>query len=333
MISPLPHAFKLQMVHNRKGQQERDTESHISEVAYVALKYQADTIEFKRFKNMQERAVRAGSMVAMRIQIGYDIVIRQNQPNPTVLMLHTRPDIALALIKPDDINIDPEVATAEYVDVFGNRCVRLMAPAGLLRLSTLTEVEDNGQPDPVYPNARQLPIEELPAECLQFLLPSRYCEVDLLTGFAWERFGHTPPGWERAQAISDFVHRHVTFGYAYARPTKTAVDVLNEGNGVCRDYQHLAITLTRALGIPTRYATGYLGDIRVTPVPGEMDFSAWYQVYLNGQWHDFDARFNTPRIGRTLQAVGRDAADVALITTFGAHTLEKFKVICHEIVD
>ena len=269
----------------------------------------------------------------MRIRIGYDIVIRQMMPTPTVVMLHTRPELAGALIRPDILNLDPAIPTSEYIDVFGNRCVRLMAPTGDLRLFADTEIEDNGEPDNIYPDARQHPIEELPAECLQFLLPSRYCEVDLLSGFAWDNFGKTPLGWARVQAVTEYVHHHVTFGYVHARPTKTATDVLKEGNGVCRDYQHLAVTLCRALGIPARYATGYLGDIRIPPVPGAMDFSAWFQVYLDNQWHDFDARFNTPRIGRTLQAVGRDAADVALITTFGPHILDTFTVICEEVTD
>jgi transglutaminase-like putative cysteine protease len=267
----------------------------------------------------------------MQIRLGYDIVTRQVAATPMVLMLHTRPELGTALTRPDDLRVTPDVPMHEYTDSFGNRCVRVVAPAGAMRLHADALVEDDGQPDAVIPDAPQHPIEDLPDECLQFLLGSRYCEVDRLSGFAWETFGKAPLGWGRVQAVCDYVHNHVTFGYAYASPTKTACDVLEERRGVCRDYQHLALTLCRCLGIPARYATGYLGDIRVPPVPGPMDFSAWFQAYLGGRWYDFDARFNTPRIGRTLMAIGRDAADVALITSFGPHDLEKFEVFCEEI--
>jgi transglutaminase-like putative cysteine protease len=267
----------------------------------------------------------------MQIRLGYDIVTRQSAPTPMVLLLHTRPELKPAMTRPDDLHITPEVPTHEYTDPFGNRCVRVVAPAGSVRFHTDALIEDDGQLDVAAPDAAQDPIQDLPDACLPFLLGSRYCEVDRLSDFAWETFSKAPLGWGRVQAVCDWVHNHVTFGYAYANPTKTASDVLAEGRGVCRDYQHLAVTLCRCLGIPARYATGYLGDIRVPPVPGPMDFSAWFQAYLGGRWYDFDARFNTPRIGRTLMAVGRDAADVALITSFGPHHLEKFDVICEEV--
>jgi transglutaminase-like putative cysteine protease len=268
----------------------------------------------------------------MQIRLGYDIVTRQNAPTPMVLMLHVRPELAPALSQSDDLRVEPDVPVQAYTDAFGNHCTRLVAPAGTLRLHADALIEDDGLPDEIAPNAEQHPIESLPDACLQFLLASRYCEVDLLSEFAWETFGDAAPGWGRVQAVCDFAHKHVTFGYEHARPTKTARDVLNEGNGVCRDYQHLALTLCRCLGIPARYATGYLGDIRAAPTPGPMDFSAWFEVYLGGRWYAFDARFNTPRIGRTLMAVGRDAADCALITSFGPHILERFEVVCAEVV-
>ena len=267
----------------------------------------------------------------MQIRLGYDIITRQTLPTPMVLLLHTRPEITPRLSRRDDITVTPDVPLHEYRDGFGNRCVRLVAPAGTIQLSTDAVLEAEPTPDEVVPNAIQHPIEGLPDECLQFLLGSRYCEVDKLSRFAWEKFGASPLGWGRVQAVCDFVHNHVTFGYQYASSTKTACDVLDEGRGVCRDYQHLAVTLCRSLGIPARYATGYLGEIRTPPVPGPMDFSAWFEVYLGGRWYAFDARFNTPRVGRTLMAVGRDAADVALITSFGPHDLEKFEVICEEV--
>lgn len=267
----------------------------------------------------------------MLIRLGYEIVTHQIAPTPMVLLLHTRPELKPRFLKPDDLQLSPDTPMHEYIDSFGNRCVRVLAPAGELTFSCDALIENDGEPDAVVPDAIQHRIEDLPDETLQFLLASRYCEVDLLSGFAWENFGRTAPGWGRVQAVCDYVHNHITFDYQSASPTKTATIVQEEGRGVCRDFQHLAITLCRALGIPTRYATGYLGDIRIPPVPGPMDFSAWFQVYLNDRWWDFDARFNTPRIGRTLMAVGRDAADVALITTFGSHRLDKFDVICEEV--
>jgi len=267
----------------------------------------------------------------MRIRLGYEIAVTVAAPTPIVLMLNVRPEISGRLSRPDTPFLYPDIDTTEYIDSFGNRCVRLVAPTGTLLMSAEAVLEDTGEPDAANPDAIQMPIEELPHETLQFLLASRYCEVDRLSQFAWDTFGGTAPGWHRVQAVNEWVHQHVTFGYQHARSTKTAVDVLEERTGVCRDFQHLAVTLCRSLGIPTRYATGYLGEIGVPPSEVPVDFSAWYQVYLEGEWWDFDARHNRPRIGRTLMAVGRDAADVALMTTFGAHTLDKFVVITEEV--
>jgi transglutaminase-like putative cysteine protease len=266
----------------------------------------------------------------MRIRIGFDIITQQTAPTPMVLLLHTRPELQPALVCPEELEITPEVSHHLFIDSFGNRSVRLVAPVGTLRLHSDTMIEDDGEPDPIVPTAVQHPIEDLPDDCLPFLLASRYCEVDLLSKFAWEMFGKTEAGWGRVQAVCDFVHSHITFGYQHAHHTKTAKDVLEEGKGVCRDYQHLAVALCRALGVPARYCSGYIGSIRV-PSESAVDFSAWFEVFLGGTWHAFDARYNTPRIGRTLMCVGRDAADTALITSFGAHTLEKFEVYCEEV--
>lgn len=268
----------------------------------------------------------------MLIRIGYDMEVTVPAPTPMVLMLHVRPDLVPQLRRADDLSLDPAIPAHTYTDGFGNRCTRIVAPPGTLRLRADGLIENHGQPDEVASNAPQHNIEDLPDETLEFLLGSRYCEVDELSGRAWDLFGNSPRGWGRVQAVCDWVHHHVSFGYQHARPTKTAGDVLKEGTGVCRDFQHLAVTFCRSLGIPARYATGYLGDIGVAPSEAAMDFSAWFQAFLGGRWYDFDARFNTPRIGRTLMAVGRDAADVALMTTFGKHSLDKFVVIGEEFV-
>jgi transglutaminase-like putative cysteine protease len=194
-------------------------------------------------------------------------------------------------------------------------------------------VADTGLPDALDPAARQHEVTALPHHTLMFLLGSRYCETDQLMNEAWSLFGKTAPGWPRVQAICDFVQSHVRFGYEHARATRTAVDVARERRGVCRDFAHLAITFCRCMNIPARYCTGYLGDIGVVPDADPMDFSAWFEVYLGQRWYTFDARHNTPRIGRVLMARGRDAADVAISTTFGPNTLKRFIVHTDEIIE
>jgi len=267
----------------------------------------------------------------MRIRIGYDLTFAVPAPTPLLVLLFTHPSCGPTLQAPDVLQVEPAVPVEEFTDPFGNRCARLVAPAGKLRLFNDTVVTDSGLPDPVHEEAAQHPVEALPTEVLPFLLASRYCEVDRLTEVAWELFGRTPTGWPRVQAVCDWVHGQVEFGYAFARPTKTACDVYQERKGVCRDFTHLAVTFCRCLNIPARYATGYLGDIGVPPAPFPMDFSAWFEVYLGGAWHTFDARHNVPRIGRVLMARGRDAVDVALTTSFGPTTLERFEVWTEEV--
>ncbi len=223
-----------------------------------------------------------------------------------------------------------EIAVDEYVDSFGNRCSRFLAPAGHLRVHGEGLVTSEAVPDPIQVEAKQHPVAELPHEVLQFLLASRYCQVDQMSLVAGDLFGHTTPGWARAIWIRDWVHNHVRFDYASARPIKTALDVFTERVGVCRDFQHLAITMCRAMNIPARYVTGYLGDIR-RPFSGAGDFSAWYEVFLDGRWWPMDARHNDGRMGRVLMAVGRDATDVAITTSFGVANLKKFKVESFEV--
>jgi len=268
----------------------------------------------------------------MLIRLGYDIELEIAQAMAVVAVLKVHPSRIRDLREPEEIHTSPAVAQEQYLDSFGNICTRIIAPPGLLRLWSSTLIEDSGLPDPVDRNAPQLPVGELPTDALQFLLASRFCEVDRLSDLAWQWFGNTPPGWPRVQAICDSVQRHITFGYQFARPTKSAMDVYTERQGVCRDYQHLAIAFCRAMHIPARYATGYLGDIGV-PAALPMDFSAWFEVYLGDRWWTFDARNNRPRIGRVLMATGRDAADVALTTTFGASWLNRFSVVSDEVAE
>jgi transglutaminase-like putative cysteine protease len=266
----------------------------------------------------------------MLIRLGYDIQFYLPSEVAMVALLNVHPSRTRDLLEPDELQIEPKLDTTSYVDGFGNRCVRFVAPAGYLRLTNSTLLRGSGETDEVNWGAREMAVGDLPNEILQFLLSSRYCEVDRFLHPALDLFGDVTPGWGRVQAICDWVNSHVSFDYTKARPTKTALDVFTERVGVCRDFQHLAITFCRALNIPARYATGYLGDIGVPPrLP--MDFSAWFEVYLEGRWWAFDARNNMPRIGRILMATGRDAADVAMTTSFGRADLTYFFVVTDEV--
>lgn len=267
----------------------------------------------------------------MLIHIGFDLVFDVPAPVSMLLMLYTHPERTASLRRPERLVVEPKVPVHDLIDSFGNRAARVLAPAGKLRLVYDNVAEDSGLPEPTIEGARLHSVDELPDDCLRFLLASRYCEADRMLEMAWDLFGKTPPTWQRVQAVLDWVHANVTFGYAYARPTKTAFEVSTDRQGVCRDFQHLAITFLRALNVPARYATGYLGDIGVPPAPFPMDFSAWLEAYLGGRWYTLDARHNEPRIGRILQSRGRDAVDVALTTSFGSTRLEKFEVWTDEV--
>jgi len=246
----------------------------------------------------------------------------------TLSVHHTRTG---DLHSPDHLHTNPWVPQTLYRDGFGNWCTRIVAPPGRLQLTADAVINDRGEWDPVVPHAQQHPVESLPEETLVYLLGSRYCETDQLTATAWSLFGHTAPGWARVQAIVDFVHHHLTFGYQYGRPTKTALDAFNERNGVCRDFAHLGLTFCRCMNIPARYCTGYLGDIRVPPVDAPMDFAGWFEAYLGGTWYTFDPRNYVPRVGRVLIARGRDAADVAISTAYGPAILQSFRVWTDEV--
>jgi transglutaminase-like putative cysteine protease len=245
----------------------------------------------------------------MRIRAGYKITYDCPVETPMLMMVNLRPERGPDLESPDTVLTDPFVPVRQYIDTFGNVCSRVVAPPGLFTIHSEFIVKDSGIPDPVLLDAVQHPIEDLPDAVIEYLLPSRYCDTELLRDLAWRLFADTPPGWARVQAIVDYAHNRVTFGYEHA---------------------HLAITLCRCMNIPARYVTGYMGDIGI-PVHGVMDFSAWFQVWLGGAWHTFDARHNMPRIGRLLMAIGRDATDVAIVTTFGSARLVEFTVITEEL--
>jgi transglutaminase-like putative cysteine protease len=267
----------------------------------------------------------------MKIHVGYELIYNCPQPTPMILMVNIHYSRASDIVTSDYLTTDPSVPITAYRDAFGNWCSRIVAPAGRTRLKSSAVVRDTGEPDPVVTSAQQHAVEDLPEETLVYLMGSRYCETDRLSEAAWELFGQSPPGWARVQAICDYVHNHITFGYENARSTKTAWEAFNERTGVCRDYAHLAIAFCRCMNIPARYCTGYIGDIGIPPPHGVMDLAAWFEAYLGGRWYTFDARNNVPRIGRVLIARGRDAVDVAIATTFGPNTLESFKIWADEI--
>jgi transglutaminase-like putative cysteine protease len=267
----------------------------------------------------------------MLLRVGYELIYQCPKPTPMIVTLSIHYTRISDVVRPDHMITSPAIPMTSYRDSYGNWCTRIVAPAGRLRLAADALINDHGQPDVVAPWAQQHPVPELPEETLVFLLGSRYCETEPLLEFAWRMFEPSPPGWLRVQAICDFVHGHVGFGYEHASPTTTAWQVYQSKRGVCRDYAHLAIALCRCMNIPARYCTGYLGDIGVPPPHGPMDFSGWFEAYLGGGWYTFDARSNRPRIGRVLIARGRDAADVAISTAFGQNTLESFQVRTEEV--
>jgi transglutaminase-like putative cysteine protease len=269
----------------------------------------------------------------MIIRAGFDIAFELPQPTPMILMLSVHPSQAKDVLTDRRITVSPSVVLHNYRVTFGNQCTRVMAPAGLVRFSSYFDIRDSGLPDEVCLGARRHPVEELPDETLLYLMGSRYCDTQKLSDFAWRTFPHSGSGWETVQAICDFAHSHIKFGYCYARDDRTALDAFNEQVGVCRDYAHLAVALCRCMNIPARYCTGYLGDIGVAPDPAPMDFSAWFEAFLGGRWFTFDARHNRPRIGRIVMARGRDAADVAISTSFGRTMLAQFKVLTEELPD
>lgn len=269
----------------------------------------------------------------MRMRLGYRLSLHLPAPTPMILLLNVHHSRASDLERPDLMMTNPSVPLESYRDGFGNWCNRMVAPAGALTVSSEGILRDSGQSDPVAPMALQHTVDQLPSDTLTYLLPSRYCETDVLSEFAWNQFSQTPLGWPRVQAVCDFVHNHVRFGYEHSRPTRTAAETLSEAVGVCRDFTHLAITLCRCLNIPTRYCTGYVSDIGQAPPYPAMDFAAWMEVYLGGVWWVFDPRNNDIRRGRVLIARGRDAADVPLIHSFGAHELKGFEVWIDRIED
>ena len=267
----------------------------------------------------------------MLIRAGFEIRFDADNPAAMLAMLNIHPSRNRDLMTPHRVQARPDLPMYNYVDMFGNTCTRLTVPPGGVTLSTSFVIRDSGLVDVRAPDGPQAPVEDLPDEVLMYLLGSRYCETDRLMQVAWAQFAHITSARDRVEAIVDFVHNHIQFGYEHARADKTAWNAYQEQQGVCRDFAHLAITLCRCMNIPARYCTGYLGDIGIPPVDAPMDFSAWFDVFIDGDWYTYDARHNQPRIGRILMARGRDATDTALTTAFGPTLLTSFNVHTDEV--
>jgi transglutaminase-like putative cysteine protease len=267
----------------------------------------------------------------MRIRYGFDIELSLPQPTTVVTVMDVHPSRKSDVIEESGVHTNQEIRFQKFIDCFGNVTRRLTSDGGTLGLKLVGSIGDSGLPDPVNLLANAVNVSELPADVLPFLVASRYCETDLLSNFAWSNFGSIKGGWAKVQAVCDYVNNRLTFSYPDARATRTAAQAMEERSGVCRDFAHVAITLCRCLNIPARFCNGYLGDIGVAPDPSPMDFNAWFEAYLDGRWYTFDARHNEPRIGRILISRGRDASDVAMITTYGPHRLLRFKVITEEL--
>jgi transglutaminase-like putative cysteine protease len=316
----------VQIIRNRRGEVERGVLAPNSDVGSIQGPTQTRTF------GCHKKSPQATIEVPVKIRIGYELAYSCSQPVPMILMLHVHSSRVRDFLTADLMTTEPPVPIDMYLDVYGNTCSRVVAPAGGIRLTADGLIEDSGTPEAARLDAEEQPVERLPHHTLMYLLGSRYCETERLMDDAWRLFGDVPPGWSRVQAVCDFAHRHIEFGYQFARNTKTAFEAYTERRGVCRDFAHLAITLLRCLNIPARYCTGYLGDIGVPPSDIPMDFAGWLEAYVGGGWHTFDPRNNQRRIGRILIARGRDAADVAISTAFGANILQQFRVWTDEVI-
>ena len=266
----------------------------------------------------------------MRVRVGCEFRYESLGSTPTVWQVRPRADAAQRLTN-ESWNAEPRLPRSSYHDSYGNVCDRMTLPAGSTVVRYDAQVEVSGEIDEIDKSAREVPVELLPDETMVFLLPSRFCLSDVLRDRAWELFGATEPGWSRVSAVCNWVHDNVRFQAGASNALTSTLDVWDSRTGVCRDFAHLGLTLCRSLNIPARYVFGYLPDIGVDPPYDPMDFCAWTEVYLENRWWTFDPRNNSPRVGRVVIGRGRDALDVAMVTTYGAPILQEMTVWADEI--
>lgn len=265
-----------------------------------------------------------------RVRVGCDFSFDVPAPVAAVFQVQPRDEPRQRLLE-QELSFLPGGSAAAYADTFGNACSRLLVQPGPFSLRYDATFEVPRSLDQSDPEAAEVPVADLPDDVLLYLMPSRFCVSDVLADEAWERFGSLAPGWRRVQAVVDAVNGHLAFGYGTSSPTYTAADAFAAGKGVCRDFAHLAISFCRALHIPARYVFGYLPDIGVPVEPVPMDFAAWMEVWLGDRWWTFDPRNNAARVGRVVIGRGRDAVDVAMVTTYGAATLTGMTVWADEV--
>ncbi len=270
----------------------------------------------------------------MLLRVGCEFGYEAAGDVPAIMMVAPHPGARHAVVE-ERWASTPAIVGQEYADSYANRCRRLLLPTGPLTLRYNATVEVSGEPDEVGLGARQLQVEDLPHEVLLYTVASRYCHSEALSAVAWRLFGATNPGWERVQAVCDWINQNIAYGL-HSTPLTSSPDIYVAGGGMCRDFAHLAITFCRALSIPARYVFGYMPDISLDPPYPAMDFHAWFEVYLadgdGGRWWTLDARFNRPLIGRIPIGIGRDAVDVPMMTTYGAASFRSMTVICDEEV-
>jgi len=263
----------------------------------------------------------------LHIRVGFELSLVVHQPTLVMLLLNVHYSRVPDLVMPEYIDTFPYVELNQFPDENNNKMTSVILPPGQTTFKILSFVKDSGNLDVIDQNACHTPVQCLPHNVLKFLIGSRYCETDLMSEIAWELFGSFPNGWARVQAAADWIHNNVTFDLRKADCYQSAVQTFTRRTGVCRDFAHLLITFCRAMNFPARYIHGYIGDIGIDKSPDPMDFSAWTEIFFNNRWYTFDAIHNTPRIGRVAIAKGMDAADSAIVTSYGQHTLVGWKVI------
>ncbi len=268
----------------------------------------------------------------MRVHVGCKIVYESEIPTPMMLVLRPPQQYHHRIVE-ERQTVAPQVDVPSYIDSFGNQIWRILAPTGSLEIVYDALADVPATPDPVLPDLVKTPVNELPDNVLMYTLPSRHCPSDLFINDAWQLFGHIEGGWAQVQAVCDWLHSNVTYGAGSSTASTTGWDAYQQRRGVCRDFAHLGVSFCRALNFPARYVCGYLPDINVPFDPAPMDFHAWFEVYLEGEWRTFDARHNYPRIGRVLIGRGRDAVDVALATVYGNAPMTYFQVWAAQVDD
>jgi transglutaminase-like putative cysteine protease len=260
-----------------------------------------------------------------RIKIGCQLGYVATAPNPAVFVLQP-PARPRQMIDREELLLVGAQPAGDYTDAFGNRCQRVTLLPGESQLRYDAVAVVPREADAANPSARQIPPADLSAGLLRYTMPSRYAESDKLLVFAWNNFARLPPGWERAQAICDWVREHVEYRRGVSLPQWSAADAIARRQGVCRDRAHAVIALCRAFNMPARYAVAYLPDIDVPDDGTPMDFHAYAEVWLEGGWYVFDPHHRERRKGRVVIASGLDAADAAFATIYGGARLTRFEV-------